>query len=138
MATIIVDSYAWVEYAEGSPQGEVARNYVEGGSDIVTPAVVVAELADRAARTRRDDDWRDILYPFVRRHTTIRPLDPELAIRAGELKWEMREHSPEAGLADAMVLATAREYDGRVLTGDPDFLVPAFSEEVVDLPAEAG
>ena len=52
---------------------------------------------------------------------------------AGKTKWEMREHSPEVELADAVVLATARELDAKVLTGDPDFLVEAFSDEVIDV-----
>lgn len=136
VSPIVVDSYAWVEYAEGSVEGESAREHIEGSEPLVTPAIVVAELADRASRTGREDDWQGRLYPFVRRHTTIHSLDAELANRAGEVKWEMRESSPESGLADAIVLATAREHDARVLTGDPDFLVPALSEEVIDLPAE--
>lgn len=45
----------------------------------------------------------------------------------------MRESSPEAGLADAIVLATAREHDARVLTGDPNVLVPALADEVIDV-----
>lgn len=136
MATIVVDSYAWVEYAEGSPEGDTARGYIEGSASLVTPSIVIAELADRATRTERRDDWRGTLFPFIRRHTTVHPLDAELADRGGEAKWEMRKSSPDAGLADAIVLATAREHDARVMTGDPDFLVPALSEEVIDLPAE--
>lgn len=138
MDPIVVDSYTWVENAEGSAEGEAAREYVEGGAPLVTSAIAVAELADRASRTGRRDDWEETLNPFVRRHTTIHPLDAELTDRAGAMKWEMREDSPEAGLADAIILATAREHDARVLTGDPDFLVPALSDAVIDLPAEVG
>ncbi len=134
---VVVDSYAWVEYAAGSAAGELARTYVEGDGPRYTPAIVVAELSDRGTRTDRRPAWSSTLFPFVRRHTTVVPLDTELADLAGRLKWELREHSPEAGLADAIVLATAREHDARVLTGDPDFLVPALADEVIDLTAAA-
>lgn len=131
--SVVVDSYAWVEYAVGSEEGERAREYIEGEYALYTPAVVVAELSDRATRKERRSAWTETLSPFVRRHTTVVPLEAALADRAGATKWEMREHSPEAGLADAIVLATAREHDARVLTGDPDFLVPALSDEVIDV-----
>ncbi|MEF8839767.1 MAG: PIN domain-containing protein [Haloarculaceae archaeon] len=138
MSNIVVDSYAWVEYAEGSEEGERARSYVEGETALYTPAVVLAELSDRAARTDRRESWTATLGPFVRGHTTVVPLDADLADRAGQIKWEMRESSPEVGLADAIVLATAREHDARVLTGDPDFLVPALADEVIDVTATDG
>ena len=64
--TIVVDSYGWTEYAEGSAAGEVAREYIEGPSSLVTPAIVVAELSDKATRTDRRDDWLDRLFPFIR------------------------------------------------------------------------
>lgn len=133
---IVVDSYAWVEYAAGTEAGRQARHYIEGTEMLYTPSVVIAELSDRATRTDRRSQWETSLWPFISRHTTIVPLDEPLPNRAGELKWEMRNSSPQAGLADAIVLATAREHDARVLTGDPDFLVPAFEDEVIDITVE--
>jgi predicted nucleic acid-binding protein len=77
---------------------------------------------------------RRLLYSpisYIERQTTVVPIEPQVAGEAGKKKWEMREHSPEVGLADAVVLATARELNAKVLTGDPDFLVEAFSDEVI-------
>lgn len=133
MANIVVDSYAWVEYAEGSSEGERARDHIEGDPALYTPAIVVAELADRARRTDRVSQWAETLSPFIRHHSSIVPLDMALAEEAGAIKWEMRTSSPTVGLADAIVLATARSTDAMVLTGDPDFLAPAFEAEVIDL-----
>lgn len=130
--TIVVDSFAWIEYADGSRAGENAREFIEGPSSLVTPAIVIAELSEKATRTGRRDDWSERLYPYIRRQTTIAPLTPDLADRAGELKWSLREASPEVGLADALVLATARDAEAKVLTGDPDFLVDDLAEEVID------
>lgn len=130
---MVVDSYAWVEYAAGSEEGQRAKSYIEADNALYSPAIVIAELSDRATRTGRRDEWAETLYPFIRGHTTIVPLDPEIADLAGTLKWELRESSPEAGLADAIVLATARQQEARVMTGDPDFLVPALADEAIDL-----
>jgi len=94
---------------------------------------VVAELSDRATREGVRERWERKLRPYVERQTEVVPLDAETAGKAGKKKWEMRDHSPEVGLADAVVLATARQHDARVLTGDPDFLVEPLSDEVVDV-----
>jgi predicted nucleic acid-binding protein len=72
-----------------------------------------------------------VLRPCIERQTTVVPIEPQVAGEAGKTKWGMREYSPEVGLADAVVLATARELNAKVLTGDPDFLVEAFSDEVI-------
>lgn len=132
---VVVDSYAWVEYAAGSEEGRRARSYIEADHALYSPAIVIAELSDRATRTGRRDEWVETLYPYIRRHTTIVPLEPELADLAGTLKWKLRESSPEAGLADAIILAIARQQEARVMTGDPDFLVPTLEDEVIDLTA---
>jgi len=130
---VVVDSYAWVEYAEGSDEGEEAREYIEGSYDLYTPAVVVAELSDRATREGMREGWTEDLLPYIERQTEVVPVILKVAERAGEMKWELREDSPEVGLADAITLSVAREKDAKVLTGDSDFLVGASSEEVIEV-----
>lgn len=130
---VVVDAYAWVEYAAGSATGERARAVIEGEFSLYTPAIVVAELSDRSTRTDRREAWRTDLFPYIRRQTTIVPLDDSIADRVGTIKWELRETSPNVGLADAIVLATARETEGQVLTGDADFLDPVLRDEVIDI-----
>ncbi|MDY6765173.1 MAG: PIN domain-containing protein [Halobacteria archaeon] len=134
MESIVVDSYAWVEYSEGSKEGENAKKYIdEGDYNLYTPSIVVGELSDRATREGMRTDWEEKLLPFIRRQSVVVSVDGAIAERAGRVKWEMREESPQAGLADAIVLSVAREYDAKVLTGDPNFLVDTLSDEVIDV-----
>jgi predicted nucleic acid-binding protein len=130
---IVVDSYAWIEYAIGSEEGTRARTVIEAADELVTPAIVVAELADRAVRDGVEEQWTTDLWPFIRRHATVVPLDAELARQAGPLKWELRAESPEIGLADAIIAAVAIDHDAAVLTGDPDFIGGATDVDIVDL-----
>jgi len=81
---VVVDSYAWVEYSEGSEEGRRAREYIEGDYDLYTPAVVVAELSDRATREGVRERWERKLRPYVERQTEVVPLDAETADKAGE------------------------------------------------------
>lgn len=80
--------------------------------------------------------WTETRAPLIRRQSSIVPLDHELADLAGQLNWELRSASPQVGLADAIVLATARVHDARVLTGDPDVLVASLADEVIDITTE--
>lgn len=135
--TVVVDSYAWVEYGEGTSEGEAAQAVIEGDTRLLTPAIVVGELTDRAVREGMESEWEERLRPFIQQYTMIVPIDAAVAERAGHLKWEMRDASPETGLADAIILAVARDRDAAVLTGDPDFLLGARDEEVIDLTENA-
>jgi predicted nucleic acid-binding protein len=52
----------------------------------------------------------------IRTRSTVVPLDDLLAISAGHLK-----NREVAGIADAIILATARAGGHQVVTGDPHF-----------------
>jgi predicted nucleic acid-binding protein len=52
----------------------------------------------------------------IRAKSSVIPVDGEIAVAAGHLK--KRE---VAGIADAIILATARSGDHKIVTGDPHF-----------------
>jgi predicted nucleic acid-binding protein len=62
----------------------------------------------------------------IRESSEIVPIDHELAIAAAHLTEELRSSArvrriPLPGLADGLVLATARRSRSRLLSGDPHF-----------------
>ena len=58
---------------------------------------------------------------FITAKTRTIPLDKELAEKAGRLSYERKRIVKRWGLADSIVLATAREYKAKVVTGDEHF-----------------
>lgn len=42
---IVLDTHAWIEYFIGSERGATAGEYIEKGEKIVTPDIVLAEIA---------------------------------------------------------------------------------------------
>ena len=115
---IVADAYAWVEYLDGTTRGEKLRNLLEGGTDMYTSAVTLAEVVSKAARTSRD---HETARTVMRGNSTIVEADGELSCEAGILHAEIRRTIRDFGLADAYVLATARRLGAKVLTGDPHF-----------------
>ena len=131
----VIDTYAWVEYFAGSEAGRKVRAHVEGRS-CATPTVVIAELSAkllREARANREtEEGRSGKLEFVRSSTEVVGLDLDTAIRAGELDVERKQSVRNWGLADSIVLATARNAGAKVVTGDR---LCADLKEVVFVPA---
>jgi predicted nucleic acid-binding protein len=114
---VVLDSFAWIEYFNGTSAGERVQNFLETGL-VVTPAIVVAELSEKHKRLNRDFGPK---YDFVKARTSIVPLEEELARVAGELNFERKKRVKGWGMADSIVLATARRSGSRIVTGDPHF-----------------
>jgi predicted nucleic acid-binding protein len=113
----VIDSFAWIEYFAGSKSGAEAKQLIEAGRSI-TPTIVIAELAEKYRREKmtfaQDLD-------FITGKTRIIPLDLTIAEKAGSISPERKRTIKRWGLADSIVLATARQYGVRVLTGDEHF-----------------
>jgi len=114
---IVLDSFAWIEYFDGSSAGEKVQNFLER-EHVVTPAIVVAELSEKYKRLNREFGSK---YDFVRARTSIVPLEEGLARAAGEINFERKKFVKGWGMADSMILATARRSGSRIVTGDPHF-----------------
>jgi predicted nucleic acid-binding protein len=114
---IVLDSFAWIEYFDGTSAGEKVRNFLDS-ERVVTPAIVVAELSEKYKRLNRDFGSK---YDFVRTRTSIVPLEEGLARAAGEINYERKKMVKGWGMADSMILATARRSRSRIVTGDPHF-----------------
>ena len=115
----VLDSFAWVEYFRGTKKGEIVQNCLEEGG-CITPTIVLAELSDVYVREENNFFERDL--SFILSNTTIADLDREIAAEAGKIKNEVkRMHKANFGLADGIILATARKFHAKVVTGDQHF-----------------
>ena len=113
----VVDSYAWVEYFRGSTRGARARDHIESRS-VATSAITIAEMQEKYLREK----WpfaEDL--SFIMTRTTLIPIDRSIALAAGQINYSRKKVQKDWGMADSIVLATAREASAAVLTGDPHF-----------------
>lgn len=118
MTEYVVDSWAWIEYLGGTAKGTKVKEVVEGGADILTSAVSMAEVVSKLRRAGRD--FQAAAERIAALSRVVAP-DRLAAIAAGSIHAEMRRKAPNFSLADAFVLQAARSRGGKVLTGDPDF-----------------
>jgi predicted nucleic acid-binding protein len=113
----IIDSYAWVEYFKGSKQGELAKEYIEQKTS-ATSSITIAELSEKYEREGKifNED-----FEFIISQTKIISVTSEIALLAGKINHENKKKIKNWGMADAIILASARINNGKVVTGDEHF-----------------
>jgi len=114
----VVDSYSWIEYVRGSEKGRKAKPIIEGRKTC-TPMIVIAELSSKYHR-ENPDLWEEVL-DFILSTSAVADLSLQIAAEAGKTRNEMRKARKGFGMADAVILETARAYGSEVLTGDRHF-----------------
>ncbi len=118
MSRLVVDSYAWIEYLDGTQLGHKVADYLEESNEVFTCALTIAEVVSKVARKKMD---AKVAYDIVTSNSTVISADEELSMQAGLIHSEMRKTVKDFGLADAYILATARMLNAEVLTGDMHF-----------------
>lgn len=120
----VIDSYAWIEYFKGTEAGLKAKRYIEVELS-ATPTIVVAELCRKLLREvnagRETIDGMNKMLKFVRSSTIIVDLNYDIALLAGEIDVRRKRRVRGWGLADSIILATARICNAKVVTGDEHF-----------------
>lgn len=120
----VIDSYAWVEYFRASKAGEVAKGYIES-EESATPTIVVSEISRKLLMEvdlgNETEEGRLKRLEFIRATTLIIDLDFGIAVEAGEIDSRMKKSARGWGLADSIILCTARATKGKVVTGDKHF-----------------
>jgi toxin FitB len=109
----VVDSSAWIEYFTGGPSAGQYADILRPGQ-IVTPTVVVYEVYKII---RRNVSEEAALIAAARlKATFVVDLTHAIAVSAADLSLRHR-----LAMADAIVYATALEYDATLVTADADF-----------------
>ncbi|MBI4980170.1 PIN domain-containing protein [Candidatus Woesearchaeota archaeon] len=119
MNRFVIDAYAWVEYFGGSLLGEKVKSIVENTSnEIFTNVLTIAEMASHFER-------KGIAFVEAKRIifslSTIYIIDETFAEDAGKLHAKIKPLRKHMGLADVIILLTARKLGAKVVTGDEDF-----------------
>ena len=110
--TTTIDTWAWMEYFNGSQAGQRVKQLVEGSEEICTPSLVLLEFKAKYLREKKPFEER---VGFICKRTRIVPLSKEIALAAAEYKLKGLHAS------DAIIYATARAVNSTLLTGDKHF-----------------
>ncbi len=123
---IVADTYAWVEIFIGSAKGEIAKRAIEEADLLLTPEIVLAEIARKYVREGLDDTTTSKRLAAIAESSELSHIDLDIALMSAKTYTELESRSKEARVAkpslfDAIMLATARTNNAKVLTGDQHF-----------------
>ena len=122
----VVDSYAWIEHFLGSEKGGKTNEILQNSDEIYTPDLVLVEIARKYAREGIEDTIIQSRLHQIEDASNIVCLDPEMALLAAKCYVEMQANAKKLkltlpGLFDAIILATGRSLNAKILTGDQHF-----------------
>ena len=102
----------------GTPKGEKVQKLVDDDSQLYTSPIVVAEIYSKSLRTDGNAEERK---DFIMKRCAVVAFDVKIAVEAAKIHAENRVKISDFGLADAIILASARSRKTKVMTGDPQF-----------------
>ncbi len=112
----VIDTWVWVEYY----LGEDARvnEYIENDAlDLFTSAITLTEIIKFLHQNHENSENIHQVVSEIGIRSLVIPVTEYIAILAGEF----RNEGFKGGIADTIILATARSGGHKVVTGDPHF-----------------
>lgn len=109
----LIDSSGWIEFFSGGPRAERYASYLKNPSQLVTPTIVVYEVYKKIKQERGEE--ASLLAAGRLTATQLIPLTEPIALLAADLSLQ---HG--LAMADAIVYATARGQQARLITSDAD------------------
>jgi predicted nucleic acid-binding protein len=110
----IVDSSCWLEYFANSPVGDKVSSAIEDLQSLVVPSITLLEVFKKVLK-ERDEDSALLAVAHMRQGTVVK-LDSDLSIYAAKVSVENN-----LALADSIIYATAKKYQGILWTQDKHF-----------------
>ena len=117
---MFIDTFAWIEYFEGSTKGAKVRAALDATPLAYTSPMVLAELTSKYTRAHGAKD-AEARVEHVLKHTVLIEHSQQIGVEAGRIHAQLKGKVAGIGLADCFILAAARSRQTRVLTGDAHF-----------------
>jgi len=117
----VIDSYAWLEYFMGTVAGEKAREIIESSEhEKLTPTICLSEIYAKILKVE-GLERAEFQRVFIKMRSALVPLNEEIAVDSAKIDIEIKRKIKGWGLADSIVLSTARLKKAKVVTGDEHF-----------------
>ena len=110
---ILIDSNGWIEYfAEGLSADKYAQFMEEASiENTVTPTIVIYEVYRKIKKMKGEEKALEAYAQISR--TRIVELTESLSLQAADMSLKMG-----LGMADSVIVATAKAYNAEIITGD--------------------
>ena len=110
---ILIDSYGWIEYFGEGPLADSYAAFVEKADEkgTVTPTIVIYEVYRKIKGVRGEEKALEAYAQMSL--TKIVDLTSSLCLEAADISMDLN-----LGMADSMIVATAKAYNAQIITSD--------------------
>ena len=110
---ILIDSYGWIEYFGEGPLADNYAAFIEKADNkgTVTPTIIIYEVYKRIKSLRGEEKALEAFAQMSR--TKIVDLTSSLCLDAADISMNLN-----LGMADSIIVATAKAYDAQIVTSD--------------------
>jgi len=121
-----MDSYAWIELFLGSEKGKKVIEIVSSADEVITPDLVLAEIGRKYIREGANEKEVKNRLKFIEENSVVACLEADISIEGGKAYLELLEKSKKErknkpALTDSILLALARKYSAKIVSGDKIF-----------------
>jgi predicted nucleic acid-binding protein len=111
---VLVDSFGWIQFFGDEPGADRYEPYLDRLESLLVPTIVLYEVLRKVYQGWGDAEAQRFLSRALRAH--VIPLDERLAIAAVDVSL-----THKLAMGDAIIYATARQFDAELVTSDPHF-----------------
>lgn len=114
---IIIDTSAWIEYFQGSKEGEIVNQHLIN-NEVITTIATLLELSYKADK----EGWDIKNYlDFIKLKSLIVGIKESSVLQFGKLYNDTRKREKSFGFVDAIILLISRIEKAQILTKDFHF-----------------
>ena len=113
--TVLLDSWCWIEYFNGTKIGKKVAEYIDSGENLFISVINLAEVYKWSLSKKNEEDANAIIHIMLSRCFLL-PVEAETALNAGKLNWKKKW-----GLGDSLIYESAKAHNLKLVSGDPHF-----------------
>ncbi len=113
--TVLLDSWCWIEYFNGTNIGKKITEYVDSDRNLFISVINLAEVYKWGLSNRNEKDADSMVHIMLSRCFII-PVEPETALNAAKSNWKKKW-----GLGDSLIYESAKAHNLQLVSGDPHF-----------------
>ncbi len=115
----ILDSYAWIEYFNGTEEGKIVNKlFKDPKKRFYTVICCLAEIQGWALKNKGNFEN---LFRLIKSNSTIIQLTEQDWIQAAKEKHEQRKAYKDFGLIDATLITIQKQIKAKIVSGDKHF-----------------
>jgi len=110
---IIIDSCGWLEWFTDGKLADTYQKYLADQDNLLVPAIILYEVYKVLKREVSEE--KALLAVGYMKNAPIIPLNEILALSAADIALQ-----ENLAMADAIIVATARNHNAKIITSDSD------------------